>query len=427
MDEAEGSNRGGATLPPFSPPCYAADRRAHSALFRRCCLSWFFLLSSLFPVFFVAVHQRLLPKSNIHFDKRVVRGNTYAAQITDPSLTLQSPSRTQKLKNQAQQHAINSAARRRLLGQPDVPVNGRTHMMVQTDDYLEELVDQIFEQDSGTQTEALEELPVPPIFMPKPVGEDVGTTIEEGELFDFELAVEPLLEVIVGKALEQSLMEVLEEEEISRLQRHREHFEQERNQILAETQRMEAHSLRHHQEKERRVQQERERLAREKEVAKKAAARTAAKHFMANLQSSVVTSLQAAGHLYDPVLKQVDGIFMPWLLESVAAKLSLVAVSRAETDSVILQAVTLAKKEVEDKRRRDEEARLAEEARVAAEVAEKLRVEEEARRLALEAEAARVEKEAADAAEALRKEREENGEEEEEGEDEEEEEDEEDV
>lgn len=303
----------------------------------------------------------------------------------------------------------NSAARRRLLGEPEPTVSGRTHMMVQTDDYLEELVDQIFEQDSGTQTDSLEELPVPPIFMPKPVGEDVATSIDEGELFDFELAVEPLLEVIVGKALDQSLMEVLEEEEVARLRRHREHFEQERNQILAETQRMEAASIRHHSEKERRLQQERERLAREKEVAKKAAARTAARSFMSTLSVNVVSSLQSAGHLYDPVLKQVDGIFMPWLLEGVAAKLSLVSHARDETDALIASAVEDMMRRVQDKKQREAEARAAEQRRLEEAAAEAARQEAEAKRLALEAEAARAEQEAAEAAEALRLEREENG------------------
>ena len=369
----------------------------------------------------------VLPKSNIHFDKRVVRGNTYAAQIAEASfLPL---TQTQKLNktNAAKPvgRAANSAARRRLQGQAEVPVSGRTHMMVQTDDYLEELVDQIFEQDSGTQTEALEELPVPPIFMPKPVGEDVGTTIEEGELFDFELAVEPLLEVIVGKALEQSLMEVLEEQEIASLKQHRESFEQERNQILAETQRMEAHSLRHHAEKERRLQQERQRLEAEKDLARKAAARTAAKAFMANLQGNVVTALQDAGHLYDPVLKQVDGIFMPWLLESVAGKLTQVQTAREATDELIQQAVTDMLSEVSAKKQREAAFRSAEAARVAREAAEQLAREEEARRLALEEQAARVEAEAAAAAEALRLEREgEDGEDQEEEEEEEDEEDE---
>lgn len=356
---------------------------------------------------------RLLPKSNIHFDKRVVRGNTYAAQVLDSTLQLHPPAAAQRAaaprpaKPLARGHSGSSAARRRgQSGHPEPLVNGRTHMMVQTDDYLEELVDQIFEQDSGTQTEAAEELPVPPIFVPRPIGEDMATSIEPGELFDFELAVEPCLEVVVGKALEQALMEVLEEEELGRLREHRLHFQQERNQIIAETQRMEAQSLRHHQEKERRVQQERERVAAEREVARKAAARTAAKHFMSGLQSSVVSSLQAAGHLYDPVQRQVDGVFMPWLLESVASKLALVEHARAEVDDLIGTAVGALHKAVDDKLRAD----AAEALRRAEEAAEALRVAEEARRAAQEAEAARVAKEAADAAEAARKESEENNE-----------------
>jgi hypothetical protein len=50
-------------------------------------------------------------------------------------------------------------------------------------------------------------------------------SVPAGELFDFDAEVEPLLEVLVGKVLEQALMEVLEEEEIAALQQHQAHFE----------------------------------------------------------------------------------------------------------------------------------------------------------------------------------------------------------
>ena len=40
------------------------------------------------------------------------------------------------------------------------------------------------------------------------------------QLFDFDLEVKPILEVLVGKTLEQSLMEVLEEEELDTLRDH---------------------------------------------------------------------------------------------------------------------------------------------------------------------------------------------------------------
>jgi hypothetical protein len=45
------------------------------------------------------------------------------------------------------------------------------------------------------------------------------------ELFDFDTEVEPLLEVLVGKVLEQALCEVLEEEELEAMRQHQTHFE----------------------------------------------------------------------------------------------------------------------------------------------------------------------------------------------------------
>jgi hypothetical protein len=43
-------------------------------------------------------------------------------------------------------------------------------------------------------------------------GLDRETQIWDGDLFDFDYEVEPILQVLIGKCLEQSRMEVLEEE-----------------------------------------------------------------------------------------------------------------------------------------------------------------------------------------------------------------------
>lgn len=40
------------------------------------------------------------------------------------------------------------------------------------------------------------------------------------------IQVEPLLEVLVGKCLEQGLMEVMEEEELAAMRSHQQHYEQ---------------------------------------------------------------------------------------------------------------------------------------------------------------------------------------------------------
>jgi hypothetical protein len=46
------------------------------------------------------------------------------------------------------------------------------------------------------------------------------TALFAGELFDFDLEVEPILEVLVGRVLEQGLMEVMEEEELAVMRAH---------------------------------------------------------------------------------------------------------------------------------------------------------------------------------------------------------------
>merc|ERR1712039_1125879 len=136
------------------------------------------------------------------------------------------------------------------------PVAGRKHMDIQTDSYLEELTERTVEFEAETQTDFLLDRPPSPLFMPAKIGVDTQTQIEEGELFDFDIECEPVLEVLVGKTLEQSMMEVLEEEELESLRRHQEDFEKRRNTEMLEVQRMEAAEKRREEEMKRRLQQQ---------------------------------------------------------------------------------------------------------------------------------------------------------------------------
>jgi hypothetical protein len=146
------------------------------------------------------------------------------------------------------------------------PVDNRKHMDVQTEAYLEELTDRVVEADMDTQTDAFLDRPSAPIFVPMKTGVDADTQIYEGDLFDFDVEVDPILEVLVGKTLEQSMLEVMEEEELASMKEHQEHFEQIRNVELAETQRMEEAEKRRFEEKERRVAQEQARVQREAQI-----------------------------------------------------------------------------------------------------------------------------------------------------------------
>ena len=61
--------------------------------------------------------------------------------------------------------------------------------------------------------------------------------------------MKPILEVLVGKTVEQALLEVMEEEELANLNAQQRAFEELRNAELVETQRLEEQERRHREEK----------------------------------------------------------------------------------------------------------------------------------------------------------------------------------
>lgn len=213
----------------------------------------------------------------------------------------------------------------------------------------------------------------------------------QGDLFDFDMEVEPILEVLVGKTLEQSMMEVMEEEELANMRAHQEHFEQIRNAELAETQRLEEGEKRRAEEKARRVQQEKERVQREQQVTEKVAARTFTKGFLSELKSSVVANLQDVGFFYDPLEAEVTNTFMPWLMEDMQENLDTLSIARAIADELLTAAGSrkqlMAAEAAKLQAAVDEAKRVAEEARLKKLEEERL-AKEEAERVAAEAAAA---------------------------------------
>merc|ERR1711934_970890 len=266
------------------------------------------------------------------WDRRVVRGNTYAAQI----ITTAQPEEMTNLKPQKDQNDIDPTDFR--VPTPE-PVAGRAHMDIQTDAYLEEVSDKVPEHSIETQTDEFLDRPASPLFIPIKTGVDTGTQIMEGDLFDFELEVEPILDVLVGKTLEQSMMEVMEEEELAELRAHQEEFVQLRNAELAETQRMEEAERRKFEEKERRLKQERERLEREQVLKEKVAAAAFAKNYMSGFESSVLDRLAKMSYFYDPVEREVETEFMPWLGNLVVDKLAKADVVNTLASEVVGEAI----------------------------------------------------------------------------------------
>jgi len=295
--------------------------------------------------------------ANIMWDRRVVRGNTYAAQI----ITAADPNEMTKMKPTKTSSDFDTQEYR--VPTPE-PVPGRLHIDVQTDAYLEEVSDKVPEHNVETQTDEFLDRPASPLFVPIKTGVDQGTQILEGDLFDFELEVEPILDVLVGKTLEQSMMEVMEEEELAELRAHQEDFVQLRNAELAETQRMEEAERRKFEEKERRLSEERERVQKEKMLKEKISAAAFAKNYMGGIESSVLDRLSKLAYFYDPVEREVETEFMPWIAElatqkyaaaSAGAELAVDVVKGALEAGIASHAKQLEQQELEKKPSDEEE------------------------------------------------------------------------
>lgn len=313
------------------------------------------------------------PYGNIMYDRRIVRGNTYA-QKTLPATAQPDPIEIQRQQEARRRAIARRRAKAQLKPRSPEPVEGRKHIDVQTELYLEELSDRVEEADVETQTDAFLDRPPSPLFIPAKSGVDVATQILEGELFDFDIEVKPILEVLVGKTVEQALLEVMEEEELSNLRAQQRQFKELRNAELVETQRLEEQERRHREEKERRMKQQAEVLRKERETGQKISARAFAQSYLADLVPSVFGSLNENGYFYDPVERDVETYFMPWLLEKVEGELNQSVVARTVLDAIIRDVV---KKRFEVYYKLEETGRLAVEQEAAARAAEERKKAEE--------------------------------------------------
>lgn len=277
---------------------------------------------------------------NIMYDRRIVRGNTYASQ-TLPATAMPDPMEQQRelLRQKKERARQRHTEMNKQKTQVD-PVEGRQHIEVQTDLYLEELLDKVQEEDMETQTDAFLDRPPSPLFFPAKTGVDVATQIEEGELFDFDVEVQPILEVLVGKTIEQSLLEVIEEEELNTIRTQQQKYQEVRNAETAEMQRLEEQSRRRREEKERRVKQQREVMQKENEMLEKVAARNFARNYLQDLVPGVFSSLEDSGYFYDVVEREVESEFMPWLMTEVGAAQKKTQQARALLDHIIAHTIT---------------------------------------------------------------------------------------
>ncbi|XP_052535474.1 radial spoke head protein 3 homolog [Tympanuchus pallidicinctus] len=273
--------------------------------------------------------------ANLMYDRRVVRGNTYARQAVPMCIHHPNAFEIQRQREARRRALARKRAEEQIQLRTPEPVEGREHVHVQTELYLEEISDRLIEVDVECQTDAFLDRPPTPFFVPAKTGRDVATQIEEGELFDFDIEVKPILEVLIGKTIEQALLEVMEEEELAKLWAHQRAYAELRNAELAEVQRLEEQDRRYREEKERCKQLQMQMLQKEKETMEKIAAQHFAKRYLADLIPSVFNNLHESGFFYDPIERDIETEFLPWLMTEVEETLEKKTLGRVMLDSLI--------------------------------------------------------------------------------------------
>jgi len=286
---------------------------------------------------------------NIMHDKRVIRGSTYSLRRSIQSKLNDMDARSHGTKSTRRRVPKRRVKNRKEIQDLDRksstktprPVSGRLHAEIQTDPYLEEIYVTKKEQEFGTQTDPFLDRPSTPLFVPKLSGKSMATQIEDGDLFDFDREVEPILEVLIGKTIEQSLMEVLEEEELKSYTRYQSEFEQKRNVQLAQCQRLEEEQRRREQEKQRRVEQSEKQKQEELLLQQRVEAQRIATEFLENIEDAVLEELDKRGHFYDPIIKEIETMFIPKLMDNVTSKVEENRMSARIVDEMLSDAVNV--------------------------------------------------------------------------------------
>ncbi|CAH8863575.1 unnamed protein product [Trichobilharzia szidati] len=275
---------------------------------------------------------------NLMFDRRVIRGNTYALHVL-PAHAQPDPLEIQKQIERKRNAAARRKLREELRPKSPLPLDGRIHKPVQTELYLEALTDYVEEIDEECQTDVFLDRPPTPHYVPAKVGMDVMTQIYEGDLFDFDLEVKPILEVLIGKTIEQSLLEIAEEEELASIRAQQNAFEEIRQADLLEVARLAERERRIQEEKERRKAQFLAVAEQERELAVKVAAQAFAKAYLSDLQPHVFSILSENGYFYDPIERDIEEGFLPWLMEEIDEQLELENDARLLLDGMIREVV----------------------------------------------------------------------------------------
>ncbi|XP_055607601.1 radial spoke head protein 3 homolog A isoform X2 [Uranotaenia lowii] len=282
---------------------------------------------------------------NVMHDRRVVRGSNFTGfQSWNPYFAyaglLSGKGEGDCLQKEAEakrrqliRKKYVSRNQRGIIGTPP-PVRGRRHELVQTEKYLEELfVGHPPVEEAGCQTDQFLYRPPTPPYVPQKVGSDVATQILEGDLFDFDTEVQPIIEVLVGRTIEQALVEVLHEEEIAEIKRQQQQILALREAELSELRRLEIEDQKIQAERERRILQDKIAQDLDREMQERI---TAAKLLQGRIDDLLPDVMNVVENIKDEKDRvEFERQIAPWIAKQVAHEIGQMIDSKDLLEDII--------------------------------------------------------------------------------------------
>ena len=141
------------------------------------------------------------------------------------------------------------------------------------------------------QTDPLPPRPQTPLIWPEKTGKDVETQIEDGDLFNFDEEVKPLVHVIASKTIEEARREVLEELELEKIKEQQQKYAEFNLRNDNRVKSIEEQEKKRFEEHNRKKMLKKNRIEVTKKFQQKLTSRMKAKNYISKLKFDVYDSL----------------------------------------------------------------------------------------------------------------------------------------
>lgn len=194
---------------------------------------------------------------------------------------------------------------------------------------------------NSTQTDEFKEKPPTPPYVPRKTGIDGSTQVEDvTELFDFDVEVTPLLEVIVAKTLEQALFELNAEEELKRIENDIGVFNDKREKDVEEMKVLEKKTRESLKSKEIKLKEQRKRKNNENNFRSRAAGAEMIRQLLPSIQNEIMSEFIESGTWADPNVEAIKGEVSD-TIEKVKQQSDLLDTARNMIDEMLEAAQTM--------------------------------------------------------------------------------------